>query len=166
MIEALKNVSVFGWIVSASLVLIGWWVIYRNAKKLATRNETKSLIDSTISTIDTLESISLDYWLASRKERIDTDVYESKILAKIISLNNKLSLLNQRKLTVSSNALANLHSKLLLNDEQADRMSKEDKQLRVNEILESTRCIEIELYNAFHAAYKPTHALTLTNSLG
>ena len=50
------------------LVIIGWRFLYLNAKKLATRSETKSSIDSVVSIMEEIDKLAITFWLSISKD--------------------------------------------------------------------------------------------------
>ena len=68
--------------VSLSMVIFGWGIIYRNAKKLSSRNEAHSFASNIMSTLKDIETLSEDFWFKSAYN--DTPIsYEMLVIAKI-----------------------------------------------------------------------------------
>lgn len=146
-------------IVSILLVIAGWFVVYRNAKRLATRNETKSILDSALSALDCLENLAVDYWLSGRQKRKDTDEFILLISAKLLTFHNRLELLKKRKVRTEIIDLSELATLMTIDCEDVDRMQADNRRERVQEILDSTNNIHSLLYEEFHRMYRPSHRI-------
>lgn len=152
----LELVSPYFSLVSIFLVIIGWNIIYRNAKKLATRTETKSLLDDAMTILSGIEKVSIDYWLSGRKNRIESEQFILLTNAKLLTFVNRLKFLEKRNIDIKVVNLAKL-STLITNDcEDVDRRSNEDNRERVQLLLELLNDIHEKLYDDFHKLYKPT----------
>lgn len=57
-----QNTWVFS-LASIVLVFIGWAVTYNNSAKLATRSESKSLVDALSKLLNEVSDLAIDYWL-------------------------------------------------------------------------------------------------------
>ncbi|MBT0024042.1 hypothetical protein WKI32_11560 [Vibrio alginolyticus] len=144
-------------LISVLLVIIGWAVIYRNAVKIATRAETKSLMDDLFRIFDSIESLSVDYWLSGRKNRIDSDEFTLLFNAKLLTLNSRLEQLEHRKVDVSEVDLSKLAELITIDCEDVDRKSDSDKRARVQLILDHINKSTVGLYSNFQHANKPVH---------
>lgn len=49
--------------INLMIVIIGWWVLTRHAKKLSTRSETHSLVKSTDDILQNICILGRDFWL-------------------------------------------------------------------------------------------------------
>lgn len=61
-----EQVGQYSWcitLISVFLALRGWSVAYKNAIKLATRSESKSIVDSISKLVTEILDLSLDFWL-------------------------------------------------------------------------------------------------------
>lgn len=139
------------------LVIIGWTVIYRNARRIATRAETKSLIDDLFRIFDSIESLAVDYWLSGRKNRIDSEEFTLLFNAKLLTLDSRLKLLQLRKVDVSVVDLSELAELITIDCEDVDRKSDSDKRSRVQLILDYINKSTVDLYTNFQQANKPIH---------
>ncbi|HIF9481643.1 hypothetical protein ACWU37_10775 [Photobacterium damselae subsp. damselae] len=142
--------------VSLLLVIIGWLIVYNNAKKLATRNETKALIDDTVRVMNQLEDLTVTYWLAGRKSRIDTDEFILLTSAKIQILSYKLNIVEQRKVDISCINFSKLSTLMTLNCEDVDRRKAEENRKQVQMFLEEVNSQVASIYSEFQQMYKPS----------
>lgn len=85
--------------VMASLVLIGWGVIYNNAKKIASRNETYAVSNQILSILSDLQKLSESFWI--KYEYSETpQFYELLILSKTKQISSKIKVLESRRVKV------------------------------------------------------------------
>lgn len=146
-------------LVSISLVLIGWRVVYNNARRIATRSETKSFIDELMKLISESEKQAVDYWLAGRKDRTEPRSYEMLMLAKVALISHKLELIGKRGLVTTQldELLGLFQDSITLNCEDADRVSLDERISRANEVIASGKALHSELYQQFSNRYPPFH---------
>lgn len=139
------------------LVLIGWRVVYQNAKRLATRSETKSFVDDLMKLISEMEKTAVDYWLAGRKERPEPRNYEMLMLARLALLNQKIELLQARCIQAEGiiESVGLFQDGMLLDCERADQMSLDDRIEKANEVLTCGKEIQTALYKKFIKKYPP-----------
>ncbi|OEE52713.1 hypothetical protein [Vibrio splendidus] len=141
---------------SLVLVIVGWRVIYHNAKKLATRTESKSFIEDTTKILSDIESLSVDYWLAGRKTRIETEQFVLLVNAKLITLNSRLEILAGRAINVEVVDLSNILQYSTLECEDVDRKSDLYRRERVQVLLDEINSAHANLYKQYQNVYKPT----------
>lgn len=146
-------------LVSISLVLIGWRVVYNNARRIATRSETKSFIDELMKLISECEKLAVDYWLAGRKDRTEPRSYEMLMLAKVALISHKLELVEARGLVTDQldELLGVFQDSITLNCEDADRVNLDDRIYRASEVIASGKSLHSELYHQFSMRYPPFH---------
>ncbi|MGB5856528.1 MAG: hypothetical protein WBH20_14880 [Oceanisphaera sp.] len=140
------------------IVFIGWNVIYRNAKRIATRAETKSILDDIIKHINDIESNATNYWLSGRRERVDHENYELLLMAKRNVLASRIELLTIRNITVcdkSHDNLSNMFEYALLDCEAADQTSADKRREIAQNILNASTELVMSLYNNFAVHYRP-----------
>ncbi|MGK4474111.1 hypothetical protein [Aeromonas molluscorum] len=144
-------------IISITLVFIGWWVVYRNAKKMATRSETKGFVDDLMKQVSEMEKAAVDYWLAGRKDRTEPRNFEMLMLAKLALLNQKVDILNTRNIQTKSiiEQIGLLQDGMLLDCERADQMSLDERSAKANEVLTAGCEIQTSLYRQFITKYPP-----------
>lgn len=146
-------------LVSIALVLIGWRVVYNNARRIATRSETKSFIDELMKLIAEGEKQGVDYWLAGRKDRTEPRSYEMLMLAKVKLISHKIELIKRRGLVTDrlDELLGEFQDSVTLNCEDADRVSLDERIERANNVIASGQAMHSELYNQFSTRYPPFH---------
>jgi hypothetical protein len=151
--------SLFTPIASILLVIIGWNIIYYNAKRIATRNESKSIVDDAVKIIDDIEKTTTEYWLSGRKARIESSIYLILALSKITTLYGRLDILKRRGLDTSSLSMAMLVEHMTLDCEKVDQISDEAKRSQMELFLESSNRFVDNLYLTFEKRYAPANGL-------
>ncbi|HDU2391850.1 TPA: hypothetical protein RE084_003009 [Klebsiella pneumoniae] len=85
--EIQSNTWIFS-IGSILLVFIGWKVVYHNAKKIATRSESKALVDHVLKLSNESVDIAIKYW-SSKDDADDDFIMTSRAFT--ISFGSKMS---------------------------------------------------------------------------
>lgn len=151
-----NDLSVVIPIVGLTLVIIGWRVIYKNAKKIATRAETKSLVDDIVKIFNELESLTVHFWLSGRQNRRDADEFILLISAKIQTLTSRIKFLKKRNIDTSCINLAALHEYMTLNCEDVDRRTNEQNREQLQLFLEESNRNVNDLYSEYQKRYSPS----------
>jgi len=139
------------------LVFIGWWVVYQNAKRLATRSETKGYVDELLKLVSEIEKSAVDYWLADAEKRTSSRNFEMLMLAKLSVLDHKISFLKARQLEIDDidEQFSRLCESILLDCEQANQLPIDDSIGHANQVLASGGVIHSTLYQKFIEKYPP-----------
>ncbi|EGR0055493.1 hypothetical protein M2G96_07585 [Vibrio vulnificus] len=151
-----EDVSPYLGLFSLIFVIVGWKVIYRNAKKLATRTESKSFIEDTTKILSEIETLAVEYWLAGRKSRMETEQYVLIINAKLLTLNSRLNILESRAIDTSVVDLSQILEFTTLECENVDRIKDSQKRERVQSLLDEINTAHVKLYSQYQEVYKPT----------
>jgi hypothetical protein len=155
----IEEVSKYSWLftvsVSVLFVVVGWVVVYWNACKLATRTETKSLLDKAISQLEALTVMATDFWLGSRKDRLDEDHFQLLFMAQLSRLGLTIDTLNNRGLSISFDLLSELSANCTLQCENANTLDKKACHLRGHQINETSMQLTLHFLEQFQAKYKP-----------
>jgi|GEM_PF-3610870 len=141
------------------LVLIGWRIIYLNAKKLATRSESKAILDSIIKLYEELDNLAVDFWLGE-DEKQDSNRYLMIVMAKFETLSNRSTDLYKRNVNIDKSVLNNYYSALTLNCENIRKMSQSECAIYTQNILDLSRKNISALYENYNHTYKPTYKIT------
>lgn len=162
---------------SIFLVFIGWKVAYRNSAKLATRSESKSLIDALSKLINEISDASITYWLNTSKvetnqstnfsERL-TLARQSKskkdaphlfimnVMARANQATRYVELLRVRGIELDYEELSLLLEKVTLDCETAFKMSDFQRAARVQEILDAAMNVIDRAHHHFQCAHPPS----------
>lgn len=153
---------------SVLLVFIGWRVTYSNQMKIATRSESKSIVDALAKVINEISDVSIGYWLkdssslkasdpdSKSKSVILATEYIMIVMAKATQANRYINLLSKRGMLQYTPELSILIEKATLDCEVAFMNSSENRTLRTNELM--LACMEMMegVYSQFQTNYPPT----------
>ena len=156
MVEISKISWIFTSLVSIIIIIIGWCVLYNNAKKIATRAETKSILDRITEKIDETVVFSTDFWLLSNVNDIKPDHFELLFLNRMTQIFGCVTLLKSRGLDISYEFISTLLELSTLDCEKIKTTSKSKRQIKAYEINEAAiKAIE-HIYDIFHSTYIPS----------
>lgn len=116
------------------MIFAGWTVVYRNAKKIASRNETFSLIGRIRDSVQKVEDYASDYYTDSEERRIDPYLWEGKLLAKIDSIRTDTEHLASRNIKLNNLRIVNLRRTATLNAERVAEMGIAEKRQKISEV--------------------------------
>lgn len=169
------QVGQYSWciaLVSVCLVLFGWRVAYKNAIKLATRSESKSIVDSISKLVTEISDLSLDFWLnkssvnddksdeskeesSSRTKESQSAIFLLNVLAKAQQVSKLTEILKVRGLSVPDNLLSTVLEKATLDCERAYKMKPEVRTVRAQEIINSCMQDIQCLHESFQKQHPP-----------
>ncbi|MCP1728321.1 hypothetical protein J2T60_002321 [Natronospira proteinivora] len=146
-------------VVNALIIAIGWYVIYSNAKRLATRSENRGIIDGAHSVLDELSRTSKTFW----KEKI-TNQGDSQMRAGLVELQSliqefelKTNLLGKRGLEVDvAVSIKELRNSVTANAELLEVTNIDRISARLANIGNKVGDIKWNLEEAFMGTYKPS----------
>ncbi|MDU1378948.1 MAG: hypothetical protein E6944_19880 [Klebsiella michiganensis] len=175
-----QNTWVFNF-VGVVLVFIGWHVAYNNAAKLATRSESKSLVDALSKLINEVSDLAIEYWLEGCQSpkpeikkvngiRITSKIKHDETLSQlfIMSVFTKMNqsvkyieLLDKRGIHIESSLVAEFLTKVTLDCEIAHSMPSQERASRVQEILALSSDAMNQVYSQFQNNHLPSKPLNL-----
>ncbi|MFA0263182.1 hypothetical protein AB4497_12055 [Vibrio cyclitrophicus] len=157
-VTTLTILSNYSWLLSLVIVMVGWYVIYRNACKIATRSESKALVDTALSQLESATKLALDYWLSGRRVRDDFSTYELTVMGSITRLAITIEVLEQRglNLTEINDKLGEFSKVSTLDAERINSLAVEDTHFRASQVNEVSMQVTTELLDSFHEKYKPS----------
>lgn len=140
--------------VSPLLVLLGWKVVYFNARRIATRSESKSVVDSLIKIINEIADDSVGFWVP--KQSLDEpEKYYLSVSAKSSQLQHYINVLNNRGLKLDAGMLSVIADSATLNYENASKMSNSERTLKAHEAVESCMQGVRHIFSQFESTYPP-----------
>ncbi len=171
----IAQVGQYSWCITLAglcVALFGWRVAYNNSIKLATRSESKSIIDSVSKLVIEISELSVDFWLnkSSPIDAIDHPAQQSKelskrvnqsssflfnVLAKAQQISKLSDVLAQRGLSIPSNLLSEVMEKTTLDCETAYQLSSELRTERSQEIVSACMQVIHALYETFQHYHPP-----------
>ena len=142
-------------VISSGLILLGWNVIYKNAKKIASRNETFNLLSNLLVNIDELTSESISFWSSLDDKN---EILKSKRLElEVVKLKRSLDQLNRRGITFQLNLeIRKLRRAITLDSNNKSSVPKVLIQLKVEDLY----LYSSELQNKLILAFQNKHPVT------
>ena len=145
-------VSLLICLVSISMVIIGWDVIYKNARKIATRNEMFSQVNSIINEIYAARNDAIKYWSYPKgKFQKDESLLNTAVLTQAISsIDKRIDKLSNQGLFINYHRpLRQLRRNITLDMERPDHISVSDKTVKIEEIVHSADQLVHDLNESF-----------------
>jgi ERCC4-related helicase len=156
-------------------VLYGWRVTYKNSVKLATRSESKSLIDAITKIVNDISDMSLTYWLKSSNKKSSTAkklkmhrykkqanvtasesaAYLMNVLAKVNQAYKLIDILQTRGIYIESSFMSDVIENATLDCERIDSFTKEERASKAQEVVNSCMLVTKSLYDKFQYFYPP-----------
>lgn len=137
---------------SALMIIIGWSVVYRNAKKISSRNETFTIINRVADHLRSIEEKTVKFYSHGYKNQAPA-LWYSDISLHLESIREHLHLLNLRGIDPGINHLANLREHASLRCEEAEKMDHEEKILMLHEL----KAASANLLGILHRKFQDQH---------
>ncbi|WP_142966293.1 hypothetical protein [Klebsiella aerogenes] len=180
----LQLVAQNAWMFSCTsiiLVFVGWWVTYSNSARLATRSESKSLVDALAKIVNDIADLSIDFWLNKCHEQKGAPVvthgiklkckqtpdksahrlFEMNVFAKMNQAYKYVGLLEARGVTFDNSWFSLYPEKATLDCESAHIMELSKRAARVQEILGVSQTTMNMLYEAFQQNHPPSKKVNI-----
>jgi hypothetical protein len=154
-VAAMKD---YAWIISLCsflLVFIGWKVVYRNAKRMATRSESKTAIDSLIKIVNETSDVSIAYWLSGGKTHQNVQHYTMVIMSKIGQSYEFIKVLKRRGIDIEDIYLEDLSNYATLNCENVGAISMSEQAIHSQLCLNAAMNLITHAFEIFDAKYPP-----------
>jgi hypothetical protein len=145
--------NVFLALIPILVVIFGWSVIFHNSKKIATRNETFSIIKGLLDLLDSIGNDGCDLWVNSD----DLEVKWARLRPKMQGVRSDISLLVEtRNMNVDLARMKDLRRALTLNVEQArDAKNREFMQTSLINLSVVVNDFKIAVIREFEATNPP-----------
>lgn len=145
-----------GPVINLMIVVVGWNILYKNAKKIASRSESRGLLDKVVEKIRSLENEGKTYWLknAGLADGEESKIYTIKMQHDIQVLEDYLYLVNKRNINIElSQELFKLRNSITYSSEKLPRTQDINRALDIS-IRASEICNKLE--EAFFLKYEPS----------
>jgi len=109
-------------IISTITIIIGWLVLFHNAKKLATRNETKSQLNESIEILNDATEYTLNYWLNYGALKNSSTLFSIQFMSKITKFQASLEVLETRGIDITGVNYADFLNHCTLDCEKIEAM--------------------------------------------
>ncbi|WP_235843272.1 hypothetical protein [Enterobacter huaxiensis] len=184
-VSIIAQIGQYSWcitLVGLCIALFGWRVAYQNSIRLATRSESKSIIDSVSKLVIEISDLSIDFWL-NKSSPIDTNVgseqqdterlakanqsssYLFNVLAKAQQISKLSEVLALRGLTIPDNLLSIVMEKTTLDCETAYQLDSGLRTIRSQEIVSACMQVIHALYETFQFYHPPAKRETFWQSI-
>jgi hypothetical protein len=143
-------------LLSVALIVAGWFVIYRNAKKLSTRSETFAIVNRLSNLLEELGQDGTQYWSDTRPvEEYEAKLFLGKCNSNINNIRTLLKILEDRGFVCpSEERLHELFESLTLDCEYRKKSEKCRKKL--SDIRSIVDELNNHLLDTFNISYKPS----------
>lgn len=142
---------------SAIIAFIGWHILFKNAKKLASRSETYTIISSINSLLKEVKKASDDFWL--KKKNNDSPIaYDTFVALKLREVQDLLKVLSGRHLDSEDGAktIFPVRSACTLERTKALKITDDQERAKIlRSIYGVISSCEAEVYKAFEKKYPP-----------
>lgn len=145
-------VSVLIFLSSAALVMYGWGVIFDNAKRISSRNETFSRKRALIDDISKLSESAIDYWSMDldSKDKAKCLMMADVFTIKIQSLKRKINRITRLGLPLElGDTLKDFRKNITLNAEKMYSLNHDDKRDRIANIISLTDNLILDISLTF-----------------
>lgn len=132
--SAASTVSWLPHLFSAAMIFFGWTVVYRNARRIASRNETFSLAGRVRDSVAAIEDAAADYYTDSTDSRMEPYLWEGRLLTKIDRIRADLEHLSKRNVKVYNLRLVNLRRTATLDADQIRKMTPTQKREKISAV--------------------------------
>lgn len=193
--DTLSGVSTFAWmfsVVSIILVFIGWFVTYNNSLKIATRSESKSIIDAIAKILNEVSDLSLEYWVNKsvspsanpfkraansnpfKKKRLESPMglstpsaklFMTAIHGKSIQINKYIDFLRSRGFVISDSFFTQVLIKATMEYEKSFVYSKTYRVTRAQEVASACTDFMMHLYDEFQRNYPPRMPFSICDKI-
>lgn len=169
-------------LVGLCIALFGWRVAYNNSIRLATRSESKSIIDSVSKLVIEISDLSIDFWLNKSspidisvsveqqdRERVtkanQSSTFLFNVLAKAQQISKLSDVLALRGLSIPDNLLSSVMEKTTLDCETAYQLDANLRTIRSQEIVSACMDVIHALYETFQFYHPPAKQETFWQKL-
>lgn len=145
-------------VISILFVLVGWKVVYNNAKKLASRSETYAIVNRLITLLNDVQKLSEEFWLKAEYKETPQN-YDLLVLSKTKLISAKLDTLKGRGIDIYElqRLVFPLRKACTLNSYNIDKLSEDAKREQVDGILVSISNFEKQLDSKMTSLYPPNY---------
>ncbi|MDI6634373.1 hypothetical protein [Pantoea dispersa] len=144
-----------------TLVLLGWKVVFFNAKRIATRSETKSIVDSSVKLVNEIAELSVSYWVPKIDEKDDHRKFLLTVLAKSSQLQRYINILENRGVMLDMSSLSAIADDATLDAEYATGKVDSEREVKAQTVVETCMAGVMHLYEKFEEVYPPVKEMKM-----
>ncbi|MGK3131158.1 hypothetical protein ACCW76_18360 [Pantoea sp. C8B4] len=142
-------------ILSPALVLLGWKVVFFNAKRIATRSETKSVVDSSVKLVNEIAELSVGYWVPKVQRDDDHRKFLLSVLAKSSQLQRYINILKNRGVILDMSLLSSIADDATLDAEYASGLEDSLREVKAQTVVETCMGGVLHIFQKFEEVYPP-----------
>lgn len=135
-------------------------MVFFNARRIATRSETKSIVDSSVKLVNEISDLSVGYWVGSPKDNEDRKFLLS-VLAKSSQLQRYINILSKRGITLDISLLSGIADDATLDAEYASTQDALKREVKAQTIVESCMGAILHIYEKFEEVYPPVREIEM-----
>ena len=141
-------------IISPFLVVGGWFFVYRNSNRIATRAEVYALVAKAVDKVLGIDKRCVDYWLADKASRESDKVWVAGTLSEIHGVRTLLELLERyHGFSEKDMLLMRIRMASTLNAEAIESLSEDAVLLQRNKQTEALNYSLHNLYGYYRSAH-------------
>lgn len=163
---SLSDVQSYAWIISLSslgAVFIGWKVVYRNAKMISTRTESKSITDHLIKLCNEIIDLSVTFWMKKDDdERKESLKFSLAVSAKSTQIGDFFNILANRDIRIDNEFLADFSSAATLDSERKSSFTDDERAEKCQACVDYGMSLISHIYNRFEVKYPPQKDYTFS----
>ncbi|PQL06099.1 hypothetical protein [Pantoea ananatis] len=144
-----------------ALVLLGWKVVFFNAQRIATRNETKSIVDSSVKLLNEIAELSVNYWVPKDDGSDNYRKYLLNVLAKSSQLQRYINILENRGVSLDMGLLSSIADDATLDAEYVSLQNDSEREVKAQSIVESCMMGVLHIFQKFEQTYPPIREFTM-----
>jgi hypothetical protein len=155
---SLSEVQTYTWVISLAslgMVFVGWRVVYRNAKKIATRSESKAITDHLIKLINEIIDLSVTYWMEDEGKTNSSLRYNLAVSAKTTQIDDFITILGKRDIIVDREYLACFTTVATLDSEQKGSLDIELRSEKCQGCVDEGMRLISHIYHSFEKRHPP-----------
>lgn len=144
-----------------ALVLLGWKVVFFNAKRIATRSETKSIVDSSVKLVNEIAELSVGFWVPKKDNNDEDRKFLLSVLAKSSQLQRYINILSKRGVRLDLGLLSSIADDATLDAEYASGLNGFDREIKAQTVVESCMGGVLHIFEKFEEVYPPVKELEM-----
>lgn len=144
--------------ISVLLIFIGWKVVFNNAKKIASRNETYAIVNRIITLLGDIQKLSESFWLQAQFQE-QPQYYDLLALSKIKLIRSKLEILENRRVDINDiqTLIFPIRKACTINSYKIASLSENEKREQIQSILNATSEFETLLDEKMKTIFPPNY---------
>lgn len=150
----MSTIAIILGLLSPVLVLTGWKVVFFNARRIATRSESKSIVDALSKLINDISDEMVNYWVPGTSE-VEPQKYTLVMLAKSSQLQHYINVLLSRGFKIDIGILSKISEDAALDSEYVMAMTEPERLLRAQIGVESCMQGLRHIFSEFSSLYPP-----------